>query len=242
MAFDRAGTLKNAEKLIRLGRSDAAIEEYQRVLQDTPDDWKTTNTLADLYLRVGRVDRAAELLARIADHLARDGFLPRAEAFYKRILKVSPADEHALARLADLASKRGILVEAKDYLLALAKAQQGRNDRRAATETLLRLGALDIGDVTTRIDAARAAAAGGDTDLAAVELERVVTDLVSDQRMAGSADSAPAGRDNRPLRHGASRTAVRIAPEERGCRCRGGPSRYGARRVRGGGGGLARFA
>lgn len=184
MAFDRAGTLKNAEKLIRLGRSDAAIEEYQRVLQDTPDDWKTTNILADLYLRVGRVDRAAELLARIADHLAREGFLPRAEAFYKRILKVSPADEHALARLADLASKRGILVEAKDYLLALAKAQQGRNDRRAATETLLRLGALDIGDVTTRIDAARAAAAGGDTDLAAVELGRVVTDLVSEQRMA----------------------------------------------------------
>ena len=184
MAFDRDGTLKNAEKFVRLGRYDAAIDEYQRVLQDTPDDWKTTNTLADLYLRAGRVDGAAELLARIADHLAREGFLPRAEAFYKRILKVSPADEHALARLADLASNRGILVEARDYMLALAKAQQGRNDRRAATETLLRLGALDIGDVTTRIDAARAAAAGGDADLAAVELGRVVTDLVSDQQMA----------------------------------------------------------
>jgi tetratricopeptide (TPR) repeat protein len=38
--------------------------------------------------------------------------------------------------------------------------------------------------VTTRIDAARAAAAGGDADLAAVELGRVVTDLVSDQQMA----------------------------------------------------------
>jgi len=110
VAFDRDGTLKNAEKFVRLGRYDAAIEEYQRVLQDTPDDWKTTNTLADLCLRAGQVDEAAELLARIADHLAREGFLPRAEAFYKRILKVSPADEHALARLADLASKLGILV------------------------------------------------------------------------------------------------------------------------------------
>ncbi len=184
MAFDRDGTLKNAEKFVHLGRYDAAIDEYQRVLEDTADDWKTTNTLADLYLRVGRVDGATQLLARIADHLAREGFLPRAEAFYKRILKVSPADEHALARLADLAAKRGILVEAKDYLLALARAQQGRNDRRAATETLLRLGALDIDDVATRIDAARAAAAGGDVDLAAVELGRVVTDLVSDERMA----------------------------------------------------------
>ena len=92
MAFDRDGTLKNAEKFVRLGQYDAAIDEYQRVLQDSADDWKTTNTLADLYLRVGRVDGATELLARIADHLAREGFLPRAEAFYKRILKVSPAD------------------------------------------------------------------------------------------------------------------------------------------------------
>ena len=101
MAFDRDGTLKNAEKFVRLGRYDAAIDEYQRVLEGTPDDWKTTNTLADLYLRIGRVDGATALLARIADHLAREGFLPRAEAFYKRILKVSPADEHALERLVD---------------------------------------------------------------------------------------------------------------------------------------------
>jgi protein involved in temperature-dependent protein secretion len=38
--------------------------------------------------------------------------------------------------------------------------------------------------VATRIDAARTAAAGGDADLAAVELGRVVTDLVSGERMA----------------------------------------------------------
>ena len=184
MAFDRDGTLKQAEKFVRLGRYDAAIDEYQRILQDTPDDWKTTNTLADLYLRDGQVDRATQLLARIADHLAREGFLPRAEAFYKRILKVSAADEHALERLADMATRRGVLVEAKEHLLTLAKAQQARNDRRAATETLLRLGALDVSDVSTRIEAARAAASGGDTDLAAVELGRVVTDLIADQRVA----------------------------------------------------------
>src|SRR5206468_1006455 len=108
------------------------------------------------------------LLAHIADILARDGFVPRAEAFYKRILKVSPANEHALARLADITSRQGILVEAKGHLLALARAQQARGDRRAATETLLRVGALDAGDVATRLEAARAAASGGDADLAAV--------------------------------------------------------------------------
>ena len=116
MAFDRDGTLKRAEKFVRLGRYDAAIDDYQRVLQAAPDDWKTTNTLADLHLCAGRVDAATELLTRIADHLALEGLLLRAEAFYKRILKVSPADEHALGRLADLASTRGVLVEARDRL------------------------------------------------------------------------------------------------------------------------------
>src|SRR5206468_9461110 len=101
MAFDRDGTLKKAEKFVRLGRTDAAITEYQRVIDEAPDDWKTATTLADLFLRVGQVERATSLLAHIADILARDGFVPRAEAFYKRILKVSPANEHALARLAD---------------------------------------------------------------------------------------------------------------------------------------------
>ena len=186
--MDRDGTLKKAESFVRMGRTDAAIAEYLRVLEDTPDDWKTATVLADLFVKAGRVDQATPLLAGIADNLARQGFLPRAQAFYKRILKVSPADEYALTRLADIATTQGILVEAKAHLLALARAQQARGDRRAATETLLRLGALDAGDVSTRIEAARAAADGGDADLAAVELGRVVTDLTSDERRTEALD------------------------------------------------------
>ena len=233
MAFDRDGTLRKAEKFVRLGRNDAAIAEYQRVVDETPDDWKTVATLADLFLRAGRADRATPLLARVADNLAREGFAPRAEAFYKRILKVAPADEHALGHLADLAWKRGILVEAKGYLLALAKAQQARNDRRAATETLLRLGALDVGDVSTRIEAARAAASGGDA-----ESRRRGTGARRDGSHVRPAefgrDERPqAGRDDRACRPRASGAAVHVVAERGRCRRGGRAPRHGADGLRG---------
>ena len=48
MPFDREDTLKKAEKFLHLGRLDQAIAEYQRVVDEIPNDWKTLNALADL--------------------------------------------------------------------------------------------------------------------------------------------------------------------------------------------------
>ena len=57
--FDRVATLRNAEKLLRQGKLALAIAEYVRVLNDDPTDFTTANTLGDLYLRAGKVDKAA---------------------------------------------------------------------------------------------------------------------------------------------------------------------------------------
>ena len=88
--------MKKAEKLLRLGRLDAAIVEYQRIVDEVPNDWKTLNALADLDLRANQPARASSLFERIAQHLTAEGFDARAQAFYKRILKVTPDNERAI--------------------------------------------------------------------------------------------------------------------------------------------------
>ena len=93
MPFDREGTLRKAEKLFRQGRLDLAIVEYRAVIDDQPSDWNTANTLGDLYFRTGQVDRAIAEYTRIAEHLATEGFLPKAVALYKKILKIKPDEE-----------------------------------------------------------------------------------------------------------------------------------------------------
>jgi tetratricopeptide (TPR) repeat protein len=132
VAIDRAAVLRNAEKLLRQGKLDAALAEYLRVVEEQPGDWNTANTLGDLYLRAGQTDRAVQQFVRIADSLSADGFLPKAAALYKKILKIRPDDEHALLQAGEIAARQGLLVDARTYLNAVVARRTARGDDRGA--------------------------------------------------------------------------------------------------------------
>lgn len=177
MAFNRDSTLRKAEKLLRQGRLDAAIAEYEQVVKHQPKDWNTTNTLGDLYVRAGHVDSAVKRYASIADHLAAEGFFPRASAVYKKILKIKPDDEYALLQLAEIAARQGLLVDAKKALTAVAERRRARGDRRGAAEIRMRVAALDPSDTKARLAGARAAAELGETPAALAQLKGLADDL-----------------------------------------------------------------
>ena len=132
MAIDRDATLRKAEKFLRQGRLDGAIAEYLRVVEDQPRDWSTVNTVGDLLVRAGQYESAIEHYTRIADHLFTEGFLPRAAAVYKKILKVKPDQEHALVRTAEIFERQGLMVEAKKALTNIAERRLKRGDRLGA--------------------------------------------------------------------------------------------------------------
>jgi len=170
VAGDREQTLKKAEKLLRQGRVDGAIEEYQRVLDKHPHDWNTANALGDCYARAQMVERAAELYNQIGDHFAKEGFFSKATALYKKSLKILPTDEHALGQAAEMAIRQSTLVEAKHYLQQLAARRQQRGQAKSAAEILLRIASLDPSDLDARLAGARAIAETGGGELVAPEL------------------------------------------------------------------------
>ena len=129
MAIDRAATLKNAEKLISQGKVEPAIAEYLRLLEDQPRDWNLANTLGDLYLRAGQVDTATELFARMADSLNESGFLPKASAIYKKVLKLKPDHDHALLQAGEIAGRLGLLADARAYLGQLIARRERSGDK-----------------------------------------------------------------------------------------------------------------
>jgi tetratricopeptide (TPR) repeat protein len=168
--LDREATLKTAEKLLRQGKLDAAIAEYQKVIDDQPRDWNTANTLGDLLLRAGKTDKAVAQYARIADHLAKEGFFPKASAVYKKIIKIKPDDEHALMSAADISASQGLIAEAKMYFNTLAERRKARGDRNGAAEIRVKLGVLDPEDLEARVIGARANCELGETVAAATAL------------------------------------------------------------------------
>jgi tetratricopeptide (TPR) repeat protein len=201
VAIDRDATLKKAEKFLRQGRLDQAIAEYVKVVEEQPRDWSTVNALGDLLVRAGQLESGIEHYTRIADHFFEEGFLPRAAAVYKKILKLKPDEEHAALRGAEISERQGLLADAKAALAHVAERRLRRGDRRGAAEIHLKLGSLDPADVASGVSAAKAAAELGDVAGAVQRLLQLAADC---QRKDKSAEALQALDE-----------AVKIDPENR---------------------------
>ncbi len=181
--FDRDGALKRAEKALRLGKVDAAIDEYQALVLAQPRDWNSANALGDLFVRSGQLDKGVEQYTRIADHLAEEGFLPKAAALFKKILKVKASDEYALIRSGDVAVKLGLLADAKTAYQTVADRRRKIGNIRGAAEMAVLLGRVDPEDYGARFTAAKAARDLSDTETAAREFKAVAEWFIKEGRV-----------------------------------------------------------
>jgi len=93
--FDRRALLANAQRLVQQNKVPQAIQAYEQLVQHDPGDWTSANTLGDLLVRARLVDQATREYIRIAHYLVSTGFLARAGAIYKKVLRLDP--RHAVA-------------------------------------------------------------------------------------------------------------------------------------------------
>jgi len=134
MASDkqRLALLKKANKLFRQGKSDAAIKEYQQILSLKPDDLEVRRIVGDLQLRQNNMPEAIEQFEWIADYYLKEGFFAKAIAMYKRITRVDPNYEEALFKLADLYTRQGLVIEAKQIYLDMAEECKRKGNQKKA--------------------------------------------------------------------------------------------------------------
>jgi tetratricopeptide (TPR) repeat protein len=217
--IDRDAALRTAERLLRQGKLDGAIDQYVRLVEDQPRDWNSINTLGDLYVRAGNTDRAVAQYVRIADHLFAEGFLPKASALYKKALKVRNDHEHTLFRLSEIAAQQGLLADAKLYLRQLAQQRQGRGDEKGAAECILRLGSLDEDDGESKIAAARAAATMGNAAQAVTMFQEAAEAFDKHKRTSDALDARIAAAELVPedgrLRGDVARALIAAGQSER---------------------------
>lgn len=182
--FDREATLKAAEKALKLGKVDAAIAEYVKVVESQPRDWNTANALGDLYVRAKQTEKGVKQYTRIADHLAEEGFYPKAAALFKKILKIKPEDEYAILQSGDLSAKQNKIAEAKTYFQQVLDRRRRRGDKKGATDIAIRMGTLDPEDLDARLKAAQLASENGDTTTALREYREVAAKLQKQEKHA----------------------------------------------------------
>jgi tetratricopeptide (TPR) repeat protein len=188
-SFDRNGTIRNAEKLLRQGKVEAAIAEYLRVLADQPTDWSTANTLGDLYARSGQIEKAVERFVEIADTLNAEGQRVKAAAVYKKIIKLKPDHEHALMQAAELVAAQGLFADARAYLNVVIEKRRAAGDQRGAAQARIVLGGIDPSDFPARIEGAKARVDVNDVDGAIRDICAIASDLSNATRYAEAVDA-----------------------------------------------------
>jgi pilus assembly protein FimV len=118
--FNKQKVLGAAEKYIQQGKMQNAIAEYEKILKADPKDLTVTNTVGDLYSRLGEVDKATECFKSVGDAYANQGFTVKAIAMYKKISKLKPSLESVL-KLAELYTQQGLFNDARAQYLQVAE-------------------------------------------------------------------------------------------------------------------------
>ena len=148
--FNKQKVLSNAEKYVQQGKIQNAIAEYEKVLKNDPKDLTVTNTVGDLYTRLGETDKATACFKTVGDAYASQGFTVKAIAMYKKICKLQPSLE-SLLKLAELYSQQGLFNDARAQYLQVAEEFLKANELENAVRIFQKILEMDPENSNMRV-------------------------------------------------------------------------------------------
>ncbi|HXM66556.1 MAG TPA: tetratricopeptide repeat protein [Candidatus Acidoferrum sp.] len=148
--FNKQKVLSAAEKYVQQGKMQNAIAEYEKVLKADPKDLTVTNTVGDLYSRLGQVDKATECFKSVGDAYANQGFTVKAIAMYKKISKLKPSLESVL-KLAELYTQQGLFNDARAQYLHVAEEFLKSGELDNAVRIFQKILEMDPENTTMRV-------------------------------------------------------------------------------------------
>jgi pilus assembly protein FimV len=148
--FNKQKVLSAAEKYVQQGKMQNAIAEYEKILKADPKDLTVTNTVGDLYSRLGEVDKATESFKIVGDAYATQGFTVKAIAMYKKISKLKPSLESVL-KLAELYTQQGLFNDARAQYLQVAEEFLKAGELENAVRIFQKILEMDPENTTMRV-------------------------------------------------------------------------------------------
>lgn len=146
-----AELLAEAAKLAEAGDAAGAADLYAALLQKDPANPKALGGLAKLYVDMGELEQAREILAALAPGAKEDATLAAARAALDNAeqaaslgdlapltakVEADPGDHQARFDLAVALNARNMRAEAADALLAIIKKERGWNEEAARKQLL----------------------------------------------------------------------------------------------------------
>jgi pilus assembly protein FimV len=148
--FNKQKVLSAAEKFVQQGKLQNAIAEYEKILKHDAKDLTVTNTVGDLYARLGDTAKAVECFKTVGDAYAGQGFTVKGIAIYKKITKLLPSLDGSL-KLAELYSQQGLFNDARAQYLQVAEDFMKGGDFAQAVRLFQKVLEMDPENVSMRV-------------------------------------------------------------------------------------------
>lgn len=126
--LDRRKVWKSAERLLKQGKTQAALDELKKVSEKSEGDVVVLNRLADLLAQLGKSSEAIAYYSKIATRFEEGGFVPKAIAIHTKILRLAPDWSASLIQLGELYSRQNLHGEARRFLLHAANSFVKENE------------------------------------------------------------------------------------------------------------------
>jgi len=163
--------MEAARKFVDRGQIDKAVKEYLRIVHEDPKDVRVWLKIGDLYAKKGARPDAIETYLKVARFYHDQGFLQKAVAVYRQILKLDSRLVDVILKLAELYRQQGLMSEAMQHFESVAAHFHREGNTKEALATVKKLVDLDPENIATRIKLAELYSKEGLIDDAATEFQ-----------------------------------------------------------------------
>jgi len=151
-------------RIFQKGKIERSIRELRSLAEKNPRDVRIRIKLGELYMKKGEPDRAIEQFNIAARSYTELGFVPKAIALYKQILRINLTDWRACLRLADLYIQSGLLAEAAVHCREAAKGIRESGTREEDVALYESIEAAELPDLREKLELIRIVLDEGDTE------------------------------------------------------------------------------
>jgi len=186
VAIDREKVLVAAQKFVEKKKYDKAILEYQRIIEEDPNDMRTLLKIGDLQLKLDAFPEAIATYERVGRFYAQQGFALKAIAVYKQIREIVQKNvphleeryAHIPPKLAELYQQLGLVSDALAALDEVATRLQRQQRDTEAIEVFRKVVSLDPTNPLPHLRLAEALSRTRDADGAVSEFSVAAALLV----------------------------------------------------------------
>jgi tetratricopeptide (TPR) repeat protein len=186
VAIDREKALAAAQKYVEKKKYDRAVIEYQRIIQEDPNDARTLLKMGDLQSKMEAYAEAIATYERVGKFYASQGFSLKAIAVYKQIRELVARHvpqledkySHITPKLAELYQQLGLTSDALATLDEVATRLQRQNRDQEAIGVFRKIVELDPTNPLPHLRLAEALSHTKDTDGAVAEFGTASSQLL----------------------------------------------------------------